>query len=299
MVQGGSSDDLTLTPQGQAAFPGLTNTDINAGPWHGHFEGNIGGLQVLVTSSTVDDNQGNDARVVIGGAAVTLPGTISLTPATATNPVGTSHTVTATVRNPDGSPRSGVLVHFSVTSGPDNGKTGTGTTNATGKATFTYTNTGGAGTDTISASYTEGQNNFSATATKTWQGTAPPPTTVHQASGLGKVRSSGTSRVYCYSFHVTKKGSTLSGSAWLGSGRRQFLGSRVTYMSGERPCGGLQGRRQVQGQDRLHADGHGTRRVARQGEFRGQEGEHGIRRGVRQRLPRTVASVRLRDCQVT
>ena len=186
---------------------------------------------MLVTSSSVDDNQGNDARVIIGGAAVTLPGTISLTPATATNPVGTSHTVTASVRNPDGSPRSGVLVTFKVTSGPDNGRTGTGTTNAAGTATFTYTNTGGAGTDNISASYTENQNSFSATATKTWQGTGTPPTTVHSTHGTGKVRANPASRVYCFSFGARKSGSTLSGSAWVGSGRRQFVGHRVTSMT--------------------------------------------------------------------
>lgn len=87
---------------------------------------------------------------------MTLPGSISLTPATATNPVDTDHSITATVRNSDGSPESGGLVTFNVTAGPDSGATGTETTNASGEATYTYTNNGTAGTDTIEASFTDG-----------------------------------------------------------------------------------------------------------------------------------------------
>ena len=114
----GNSGDLELTADGQSSFPGLTNENVNAGPWHACFEGNIGDLKILVTSNTVQDAAGNPGRVIIGGAAVTLPGSIDLTPATATNPVGTSHTVTATVRSGNGSPASGVTVSFSVTAGP-------------------------------------------------------------------------------------------------------------------------------------------------------------------------------------
>ncbi|HYM15391.1 MAG TPA: hypothetical protein VEZ14_07510 [Dehalococcoidia bacterium] len=73
-VSGGSSDDLYLTPDGLAAFPGVTNTDVNAGPWHNHFEGDFGGLKVLVRSHDVLDKNEQDAAVIIGGSAVTLPG---------------------------------------------------------------------------------------------------------------------------------------------------------------------------------------------------------------------------------
>jgi len=71
-VQSGSSDDLYLTPEGQAAFPGLANTDINAGPWHNHFEGDFGGLQVLARSTSTDDSTGTDAAVILGGSAVSI-----------------------------------------------------------------------------------------------------------------------------------------------------------------------------------------------------------------------------------
>lgn len=70
----GGGSDLELTSEGSSAFPGLTNDDVNAGPWHNHFEGNIGNLQVLVRSTTVTTSSGAPAPVIIGGAQVTLPG---------------------------------------------------------------------------------------------------------------------------------------------------------------------------------------------------------------------------------
>jgi hypothetical protein len=176
-VNSGSSGDLELTAAGTAAFPGVTNSNINAGPWHNHFEGNFGGLQILAVSNNVDDSQtGERAAVIIGGAAVTLPSAITLTPGSATNPVGTSHTVTATVRDQAGAPRAQQTVTFTVTAGPNTGATGTGVTNASGQATFTYTSNGTAGTDTITASFFDSSNETirSDTATKTWAGATPP-----------------------------------------------------------------------------------------------------------------------------
>lgn len=175
VVFSGNFDDLYLTTDGQTAFPGLTNTDINAGPWHNHFEGNLGGLKVLAASSVIDDNTGADAPVILGGAAVTLPGSITLDPATDTNPVGAPHTVTATVRNNQGQVLEGVLVNFQVTAGPNTGDTGTDTTDVNGQATFTWTGDGGAGTDTVQASFVDGSGTTrSTTASKVWEGSAPP-----------------------------------------------------------------------------------------------------------------------------
>jgi hypothetical protein len=65
-TESGGGANLSLTAAGTAAFPGLSNADINNGtPWHNHFSGNFGGLQVLVT-----DNTGR--AVVIGGGAGTV-----------------------------------------------------------------------------------------------------------------------------------------------------------------------------------------------------------------------------------
>ncbi len=57
----------TLTPAGQAAFPGLTNNNINqnAGPCHSSFTGNFGGLTTLALD-------GNSRSFIIGGGAGTV-----------------------------------------------------------------------------------------------------------------------------------------------------------------------------------------------------------------------------------
>jgi hypothetical protein len=72
VVGGGSAADLYFTPEGTAALGSLTTTDINAGPWHNYFEGDFGGLQVLVRSNLIDDSTGQDAAVIIGGSQVTF-----------------------------------------------------------------------------------------------------------------------------------------------------------------------------------------------------------------------------------
>ena len=72
VVPSGSSDDLYFTAEGSAALGSLSESDINAGPWHNFFEGNFGGLDVLVRSNTVDDSTTADASVILGGAAVTF-----------------------------------------------------------------------------------------------------------------------------------------------------------------------------------------------------------------------------------
>lgn len=66
-VDGCDSSGATLTAAGQAAFPGLTNNDVNsnAGPCHSHFTGNFGGLQTLAFD-------GNRLSYIIGGGANTV-----------------------------------------------------------------------------------------------------------------------------------------------------------------------------------------------------------------------------------
>jgi uncharacterized repeat protein (TIGR01451 family) len=114
-VDGGSSGDLFKTPAGDAAFPDVTNENFNAGPWHNHFEGNFGGLDVLVRSNAVDDSAGQDAAVVIGGGQVSLtekPADLSIAKADAPDPVteGSDLTYTLTVTNNGPNPASGVTV---------------------------------------------------------------------------------------------------------------------------------------------------------------------------------------------
>jgi Bacterial Ig-like domain (group 1) len=142
--------------------------------------------------------------ILVSGAGVVVKSSISLSPSSATNPVGTSHTVTATILDSTSAPVVGKTVTFTVESGPNAGKTGTGVTDASGQATFTYSDTGGAGTDSISAVFTNDLGaQEKATATKTWStgGAAPmcvlsatiagPPKqiqiTIGSSTGLGTV----------------------------------------------------------------------------------------------------------------
>lgn len=67
VLGGCNSSGATLTAAGQAAFPGLSNSDIdaNAGPCHSSFTGNFGGLTTLAFD-------GNQRSYIIGGGAGTV-----------------------------------------------------------------------------------------------------------------------------------------------------------------------------------------------------------------------------------
>lgn len=62
---------LTLTSDGSAAFPGLTNADLSAGPWHNWFEG-FSPIPILATGT----GNGATRAVIIGGTggSITNPG---------------------------------------------------------------------------------------------------------------------------------------------------------------------------------------------------------------------------------
>ena len=144
-----------------------------------------------------------EAYVILAGKGVTSTApNIALSPTTATNPVGASHTVTATVTTNAGAPIAGAAMTFVVSSGPNTGTTGTCTfsnatadpgctTGADGKVLFTYSDGGGAGIDTINASVTVSGSTEHATATKTWVAaasgcaiiTAPYNTTAFSSGG--------------------------------------------------------------------------------------------------------------------
>ena len=115
---------------------------------------------------------------------------MTLDPAFDTNPVGTPHTVTATLTDSDGIAVAGVSVGFSVTGA--NTASGSGITNAGGQATFTYTGLN-LGNDTIAACYDAASNGTceaQASATKTWVIGPPatltllPPTAVNTVGAV-------------------------------------------------------------------------------------------------------------------
>lgn len=96
------------------------------------------------------------AELILSPVALVLPdedkfGAVGLSPATDSDIEGGTHTVTAKAESTGGTPVPGATVNFQILSGPNAGKTGTGTTDVNGETTFTYTDTGGPGTDTIQA----------------------------------------------------------------------------------------------------------------------------------------------------
>ena len=96
------------------------------------------------------------AELILSPVALVAPdpvlfSTVGLSPVSAVNPVGTNHTVTAFTQAANNAPVPGVTINFKVNTGPNAGKTGSGTTAGDGKASFTYHDDGGAGTDEIQA----------------------------------------------------------------------------------------------------------------------------------------------------
>jgi len=80
---------------------------------------------------------------------------INLKPKTASNEVGTDHTVTATLTDLLGNPVEGIDVTFEVIGGPNKDDAGMDSTDVNGEATFTYTGDGGLGIDRIVACFTD------------------------------------------------------------------------------------------------------------------------------------------------
>ena len=66
-----SNTGLALTAAGNAAFPGLTNADLSAGPWHNGFN-NVGALSVLAVG-TGSDAAGVNVIIGSAGGSITNP----------------------------------------------------------------------------------------------------------------------------------------------------------------------------------------------------------------------------------
>jgi hypothetical protein len=130
-------------------------------------------ITVYTLNPSVDDNIFFAALFLASTTAVVGEG-IVLSPASATNPVGTSHTVVAKVQNDLGEPVVDREVTFEIISGPHAGLTHKANTNADGKASFTYTGTT-AGTDVIIASFIDshGERVYSNRVTKEWKEVEP------------------------------------------------------------------------------------------------------------------------------
>ncbi|HWN94117.1 MAG TPA: HYR domain-containing protein [Methylomirabilota bacterium] len=107
----------------------------------------------------------------------------SLTPEIATNAVGQVHSVTAHITT-NGAPVEGVLVSFTITSGPNEGLNQSSSTAADGNTVLTYTGTGGVGTDIIRATGTVNGVVFTCLATQAWTAVVIPPPTITCPSNI-------------------------------------------------------------------------------------------------------------------
>ena len=136
---------VTFSATGANAAAGVAVTD-NTGQAKFCYTGTKSGTDTITATAAGGTNPSDTASKTWTAAA---PATLVLTPKTATNTVGTSHTVTATVRDAFGNPVPGAIVTFTVTGANSAG--GSAVTNASGQATFTYTGTN-FGTDAITAS---------------------------------------------------------------------------------------------------------------------------------------------------
>ena len=130
-------------------------------------------ITVHTQNPSSDDNVFFAALELTSATAVVGKGII-LSPASATNPLNTQHTLTAKVQDDDGNPVVGEVVTIEVTAGPNAGTSGTGPTDKDGQLQLTYLGTT-AGTDTIIASFVDdsGKTITSNEATKRWEGEGP------------------------------------------------------------------------------------------------------------------------------
>ncbi len=179
-----------------ATHPALGGmTDASLSNWncsvHEAFDHWPADFEVLViavgTGGEFTASDGTVGTPYVLARGVTVISDIRLTPEKATNPVGTSHTLTATVTTDapsPGTPVEGVVVTFTVEAGPNTGVTGTCTTNSSGQCTFTYTSNGVPGTDIIRARATvAGKLQTSNAASKTWEMVGPPATLLLEPPG--------------------------------------------------------------------------------------------------------------------
>lgn len=172
-VDGGAPTDITAT-----ATPALPQNGPASVDYATTVAGLAPGKHTLCVTATGSDGGGPGSVQTCQQIVVA---DISLSPATATNELGTpgqTHSVTATVAAGADGGVSGVEVSFTIDSGPNAGAALTATTDAAGQATFTYPaaqGPAGLGTDTIKGCFTDDDATTACdTATKRWVDTTGP-----------------------------------------------------------------------------------------------------------------------------
>lgn len=152
-----------VIPQVITSIDGVTSTFNDAGQVL-----NTGGVDLAACPGGPNES----TQWTLAGSQPCVGSTLALTPPTQTQTVGSPATVQATLQNSCGTALQGAVINFAVPSGPNAGRTGTGTTDANGVATFTYTGTT-PGTDTVSSSTTNPAGTITSnTVSVVWQKTS-------------------------------------------------------------------------------------------------------------------------------
>jgi hypothetical protein len=137
---------------------------------------NNGDTSIVVdTLNPSYDDSIHFAALFLGSAIAIVGEGIVLSPGSAINQLGTSHTVTATVQDDQGQPVVGRDVTFDIVSGPHAGNTYTEATDSNGHASYTYIGSS-TGIDVIEATFLDsaGAPRVSNQVTKEWVGDEPP-----------------------------------------------------------------------------------------------------------------------------
>ncbi len=160
------------------AAPPLTDAELSNWSCSTHegfdlWPANFVVLAIALTNGTFTATDGSNGvpYILVRGEGVKVISTIELGPPTATNNLGTTHTVCASIAT-NVTPYAGVAVTFTISSGPNSVTNFTTLTGSNGVACFTYLGNGGLGLDYITASYLDifDHHISSGVATKLWQG---------------------------------------------------------------------------------------------------------------------------------
>lgn len=141
------------------------------------------------------------------------PATVTLSPATAVNPVGTTHTVTATVNNAGGQPVPNVKVLFTVTGASNT--SGSCTTGSNGQCSFTYQGPQFPGSDVITGCADSNNNGTIETGEPCGTATKQfvfPASTPGKATGGGQILNLSSNSGVNFAFDFNSNTSDFKGN---------------------------------------------------------------------------------------
>ncbi len=168
-----AGSNVTASVRGGPNAPQAANRTTDASGQASFTYSGAGGIgtDTIEFSGVVD---GQTLRCRASKTWESAPGSCTVTPSSATNPLGSQHTATAVFSRGDGSPATGVGVTIDVPSGPSSPRTDSGVTNARGEVAFAYTGNSGEGTDVIDFTAIVDGRSVTCSANKTWVAAGPP-----------------------------------------------------------------------------------------------------------------------------